>query len=179
MGRMETETETSALSIARPTLTTSESKRHVLDEDLHSSQHKETKRYSFKIDDPSVSVSEEHGDDDDDDDDAAGTSMAAASFCDASINSEADEGYLRRGMSFTADGNMVDMVEFYRQENTSGVERSEDRLTPEMIADRAIRQAQEAGFDDLSEDELELDIRRQMEEEEQIRKHKAQPKQAT
>ena len=168
----------------RPSLATTASKRNVLDEGLHSSVHHENKRYSFKMEEPSILVSEEDSlnDDDDDDEDFAGTSTGADSFCDASQSSEADEIYLRRGMSFSTDGNLIDFIDFYREEITGGVDIDDSQnsqeefkfvATPDMIADHAIRQAQEGLLDDLSEDGLEAEINRHLQEEEALRKSKA------
>ena len=65
----------------RPSLqqvATSESKRNVLDEGLHPSAHHEGKRYSFKMEEPSILISEEDSliNDDDDDDDYAATASS-------------------------------------------------------------------------------------------------------
>jgi hypothetical protein len=166
----------------RPSLqqvASSESKRNVLDEGLHPSAHHEGKRYSFKMEEPSILISEEDSliNDDDDDDDYAATASSGASFCDASQSSEADPIYLRRGMSFSTDGNLTDSTDFY-PEDGSGGSHDLGAATPDMIADHAIRRAQEAGFDDLSEDALEAEINRQLEEEEALRKKKAAMKNA-
>ena len=162
-------------------LASTESKRNVLDEGLHSSVHHEGKRYSFKMEEPSILVSEEDSlnDDDEDDDDFAATSAGADSFCDASETSEADEIYLRRSMSFSTDGNLIDFIDFYREEITAGVDIDDSQnseefvATPDRIADLAVRRAQEGLLDDLCEDSLEAEINRQLREEEALRKSKA------
>lgn len=165
------------LSAESPTISSNESRRNVLDEDLHSSVHRETKRYSFKMDEPSILVSEEDSlNFDNDEEDFAGTSAGAASFCDASDTSEADEAYLRRGISFSTDGNLIDFIEYYREEITGGVDLDDDHegavTTPDMIADRAVRHFLQDDYDDLSEDALEAEINRQLKEEEEALRKK-------
>jgi hypothetical protein len=171
----------------------SSSKRNVLDEGLHASNHGDAssknnnnKRFSFELE-PEISLSDHEDDDDGCDEvtDAAGTS-AADSFCDASIGSEADVEYLQRGMSFTmgADGQLVDLIEFYREEIEGKYSDDDDDETepvsmPDRIANRAIQLAQENGdFDELCEDALEAEIRKQMEKEDRMRKMQADLKRA-